>query len=332
MKDKIVIDAPWMKDSSNPKISVQVTGERNAKVCFFLIHGAGSSSYTWHNQLDMFCRHAVMIAPDLRSHGDSSNCLDMTLDSLVLDAAMILSSDVIGRLIMGKCLILVGHSLGGAIAVRLCHRSDLVPRVAAVIVLDMVEGTALQSIPAMESVLASWPTCFSSVGDCIAWSNRVGRPFSRASAHISIPSLLVVAEDAEADREGEGNEKTKKTLTWRTRLVESKDFWCGWFTNFNDAYLSLPMPHLLVLSTADILDSQLTIAKMQGKLEISVIGSPGVGHFLHEDCPDETATIWVKFLSGHGFVSHDEANNMLRACLSAAHRRMMPPFFDESHR
>ena len=68
-------------------ISVNVAGDDcDNKFCLYLMHGAGSSSYTWHNQVTMLKGHALVIAPDLRSHGLSFNSNDMEMDKLVADS------------------------------------------------------------------------------------------------------------------------------------------------------------------------------------------------------------------------------------------------------
>ena len=75
-----------------------------------LVHGAGGSSRRWSEQLSIFDRQYSSWAMDLPSHGKSegsllSNIKDMTE----------FIDDFIGALCLGK-FILVGHSMGGAIA------------------------------------------------------------------------------------------------------------------------------------------------------------------------------------------------------------------------
>jgi protein phosphatase methylesterase 1 len=49
------------------------------------------------------------------------------------------------------------------------------------------------------------------------------------------------------------------------------------------------MPKLLLLAASDRMDKELTIAQMQGKFKLSVVGN--VGHIMHEDDPKSTAEV-----------------------------------------
>lgn len=78
-----------------------------------LVHGFLDLGFGWHQVADRLAKHAHVIAPDLRGHGDSDwigaggyyHFLDYIAD---LD-------EVIARLAR-KRLVLVGHSMGGSVA------------------------------------------------------------------------------------------------------------------------------------------------------------------------------------------------------------------------
>jgi len=226
----------------------------------------------------------------------------------VLILVFILSSDIIYDMISKKTLIIVGHSLGGVIATMVAHRQGYRFNVSSVIALDTVEETAISHLSHMEEVLKSWPQFFPNKEDYLNWATRIGRPFSRASAELSLPSLFI--------EEGSSN-----NFIWRTNLLESKQFWSGWFTGFDNSFLTLTIPHLLILSSMDILDTVLTVAHMQGKIEIEAIRALDTSHFFHEDFPDETVAIIIKFINRKGFISNEEAVGMLRASFSSHYRR-----------
>lgn len=63
-------------------------------------------------------------------------------------------------------VILIGHSMGGAVAVETAR---VLPGVVALCVIDVVEGTALESLSSMQSVLRSRPSSFKSVENAIQW-------------------------------------------------------------------------------------------------------------------------------------------------------------------
>lgn len=75
-----------------------------------LVHGAGGSSQRWSEQLSIFDSQYNSWAMDLPGHGKSEG----SLLSIIKDMAEFID-DFIGALSLGK-FVLVGHSMGGAIA------------------------------------------------------------------------------------------------------------------------------------------------------------------------------------------------------------------------
>lgn len=84
-------------------------------------------------------------------------------------------------------LILMGHSLGGAVAVEVAR---LLPCVAGLIVIDVAEGTALESLSAMQSVLRGRPNIFRSIDEAILWSHKSGMVYNLDAAKISMPGQI----------------------------------------------------------------------------------------------------------------------------------------------
>ena len=80
---------------------------------------------------------------------------------------------------------LLGHSMGGALAVHVASTGAL-PCVAGVIVIDVVEGSALDAHGYMKEFLAARPSSFSSVDAAIDWTLSSGTVKSRASASVSV--------------------------------------------------------------------------------------------------------------------------------------------------
>lgn len=63
-------------------------------------------------------------------------------------------------------IILVGHSMGGAVAVR---AASLIPNLCGLGVIDVVEGTAMDALTSMQSFLRSRPSSFSSISQAVEW-------------------------------------------------------------------------------------------------------------------------------------------------------------------
>jgi len=65
---------------------------------------------------------------------------------------------------------LVGHSMGGSIVTKSCPILLAAKyRVAGVSVLDVVEGSAIDALPHMNSVLNARPDGFHSVEEAVEW-------------------------------------------------------------------------------------------------------------------------------------------------------------------
>lgn len=85
-------------------------GARSALV----LHGAGSDGGCWWRLASHLADDGwLVVAPDLRSHGRSATAVDHRIDTLAGDVA----------LLGGGYELLVGHSLGGAVAARLLTES-----------------------------------------------------------------------------------------------------------------------------------------------------------------------------------------------------------------
>lgn len=65
-------------------------------------------------------------------------------------------------------IVLMGHSMGGAVAVHVAH-SDQLPSVVGLVVIDVVEGTALGALANMQNFLRGRPQSFISIEDAIRW-------------------------------------------------------------------------------------------------------------------------------------------------------------------
>lgn len=65
-------------------------------------------------------------------------------------------------------IMMVGHSMGGAICVHIAHM-ELVPALIGCVVIDVVEGTAMEALASMQSFLRSRPTHFKSIQNAIEW-------------------------------------------------------------------------------------------------------------------------------------------------------------------
>lgn len=155
-----------------------------------LLHGGGFSALTWAvfsasvTNL-VACR---VVAIDLRGHGDS-----VTTDDDDLSAST-MASDVGDTISMlygtdAPPVILIGHSMGGAIAVHVAA-GDLIPSLCGLVVIDVVEGTAMDALASMQSFLRGRPTGFRSIEQAVEYCVRSGQVRNLESAKVSMPGQI----------------------------------------------------------------------------------------------------------------------------------------------
>ncbi|RKO99488.1 hypothetical protein CXG81DRAFT_7637, partial [Caulochytrium protostelioides] len=234
-----------------------------------------------------------LVAYDGRGHGETQtdNDADLSLDRLARDAETLVA-DMVEQHRAGhaglppKDIVLVGHSLGGAVVVeaagRLARRTPPV-RVLGVAVLDVVEGTAMASLDHMQQILTQRPAGFRTEAEALRWmtsSHLLG-----GSRNARLQRLMLPAQLKPHPETG--------LLQWTSDLPRSSTYWAGWFTGLSAKFLQLGCAKLLVLAGTDRLDKELMIGQMQGKFQMVIY--PDSGHNIQEDVPDHLAEDLVAF-------------------------------------
>ncbi|XP_068917137.1 protein phosphatase methylesterase 1-like isoform X4 [Tenebrio molitor] len=153
------------------------------------LHGGGYSGLTWalfavEITSTIECQ---VIAIDLRGHGNtkSNDDSDLSLDTLAEDVVEVLNK------LFGDSeppVILVGHSMGGAIAVQCSH---LIKSAVGLCVIDVVEGTALDALSSMQSILRGRPSHFKSIQHAIQWCYKGGQTHNVEAAKVSMPGQVI---------------------------------------------------------------------------------------------------------------------------------------------
>ncbi|XP_054166830.1 protein phosphatase methylesterase 1-like [Oppia nitens] len=158
-----------------------------------MIHGGGYSGLTFGpfaQQMNELC-DCHLLAIDLRGHGNTftDNDEDLSVRTLATDIFNVITALFPMENI--PPLVLMGHSMGGAIAVH-CSilLEELIPRIIGLIVIDVVEGTAMDALQSMQSFLRSRPTSFATLEKAIEWCVRSGQTRNIEAAKLSMPGQL----------------------------------------------------------------------------------------------------------------------------------------------
>jgi len=310
---------------------VYAVGSAAAEVVILLLHGGGHCALSWSRTADAVMAEAGpdavrVVAYDARAHGhtvtaDPAREYELSAEQQVEDAVGVVTALYGGGEAAGgppvPSLVIVGHSMGGAIATRLVASGRLA-NVLGLVVIDVVEGTAVQALPYMRTWLRSRSRSFASVPRGIRYVVNAGHVRRALSARISVPPQLVLvqppggggappvsgeggggAPDVGA-ADGGGHPRRRPRWMWRTQLEKSEVYWRGWFVGLSAAFLHCNVAKVLVLAGVDRLDRELMIAQMQGKFQTVMI--PSAGHAVHEDEPHATAGAIVGFLRRNLFI------------------------------
>lgn len=246
----------------------------------FCLHGGGYSGLSFALAASRIKEKARVVAMDLRGHGKSttSDDLDLSIETLTNDAIAVIHT-MYGD--SPPAIILVGHSMGGSVAVHVAARKAI-RNLHGLLVVDVVEGTAMASLVHMQKILANRAQHFPSIEKAIEWSVKGGPLRNIESARVSIPSTLKYDE-------------SRKCYTYRTPLEETEKYWKEWYEGLSDKFLSCPVQKVLLLAGTDRLDRALTIGQMQGKFQMVVVRH--TGHAIQEDVPEEFASHILNFIS-----------------------------------
>ncbi|KAH8129513.1 protein phosphatase methylesterase 1 [Trichoderma asperellum] len=283
----------FLKSDANPEVTyhVYLNSPVDKGPLYVMHHGAGSSGLSFAvvgSEIRKRLPNAGILAVDCRGHGSTiapdGAALDLRLDTL--------SSDLFAMIEATKArmgwpelppIVLVGHSLGGAVVTDLAMSKKLGTSLLAYAVLDVVEGSAMDALQSMQTYLSTRPGGFATVESGIDWHIRTRTVRNSVSARASVPALLVWDESRDASR----------PWRWRTNLAATQPFWEDWFVGLSKKFLGARGGKLLLLAGTDRLDTELTIGQMQGKYALQVF--PDAGHFIHEDKPEQTAMTLVDF-------------------------------------
>lgn len=241
---------------------------------------------------------------------------------------------------LAKCsLFFLGHSLGGSVLTKVLYKySKKTEEVSSefqldlqyakfikgLIMVDIVEETAIRALDFMDGYLNSIPQSFQSLQTAIDWHISHQLIYNRNSCRYSIPPLLTQAKTEQSG------------YTFVIDLKKTEQYWHEWFLGLSSEFISIPssVSKLLVLANNDLLDKNLIIGQMQGKYQlivfrtndlnlenimstttttISVKDCKEISHFIQEDIPNKFAISLLEFVerNDNGSFHKTESNPQL---------------------
>lgn len=255
---------------------------------FVCHHGAGASGLSFalfSHEIRLRLPGAGVLSVEARDHGSvvskssSDTPTDFSLDALSEDLVEMIQLTHSKHWKDLPNLVLLGHSLGGAVVTRVAREGKLGNKLLGYGVIDVVEGSAMEALNSMQTYLGSRPSTFPSIEAAIDWHVRSRTIRNPSSVRVSTPPLLM--------------EIRPGLWTWRTDLASTQPFWQDWFKGLSASFLSGKAAKLLLLAGTDRLDKELMIGQMQGKFQLQVF--PEAGHFVQEDLPGRTAEVVAEF-------------------------------------
>ena len=254
---------------------------------FICLHGAGHSGLSFSMIAKQMKDQIRVFSYDARGHGFNKQADkdDLSKKTLINDFERVFKFLIEKEEFSDDTFIILGHSMGGSIANFAVEHiintdKELAKRIQALIVIDVVEGTAMDALPFMENIVTSRPSSFKTIETFNEYMFKSNTIQCIESIRYSCPSLITKGKD--------------NNYHWKTNLLNSKKYWSEWFEGLTQAFLSVRIPKLLLLAGTERLDKELTIAHMQGKFKLLVLSN--VGHFMHEDNPKNTAISLIDFV------------------------------------
>ncbi len=237
-----------------------------------LLHGTGASTHSWRGLAPLLAERFTVIAPDLPGHGftELPRAAQMSLPGMARAVTALV------RMLGVTPAVLVGHSAGAAIAMRMAIEERVVPDTLVSIngAVMKLEGSSVV-FPAIARFLALTPVTpwiFS-----IQASNRgmVDRLLSGTGSRIDPQDALLYARLF--SKPGHVAGALRMMSRWDLGLLELE---------------RLRVPVTLVVGSEDRMIPPADAGRAAARLpEASVVTLPGLGHLAHEEDPATLARL-----------------------------------------
>lgn len=237
-----------------------------------LLHGSGGATHSWRDVAPLLAARFAVVAPDLPGHGFTTRppAPRLTLDAMAADLRALL--DTLGVEPAG----IVGHSAGGALALRLAAMQP--PRAVIGINAALVPPNALLATlaPLTQAVVGS--TLVGTLTAALAESDLVFDSLMRSTGSRIAPEQLALY-------------RTFARSSAHAGAVMS--MFAGWSLGSLDALLpTIQTPVTLIVGDRDGWVPPSDAARVARRLpDARIVTLAGAGHLAHEEQPVRTVEI-----------------------------------------
>ncbi len=262
---------------------VQVMG---AGPVMLLLHGTGAATHSWRAMLPLLAEHFTVVAPDLPGHGytEAPSARRQSLPGMAKAVQSLLwALDM-------KPAVVVGHSAGAAVGLRLCLDGAVAPRL--VVGLNAALKPWAGSAGKVFSPLAKFLVGLPGVPELFSW---------RARNAAMVAKLL----------EGTGSRLTPEGVALYAQVVREPSHAAAalammayWDLNPLQADLPKLAPKLLLVVGED--DRAIPPANAKETVALvprgEVASMPGLGHLSHEEDPAGTVALIMAAARAEGVI------------------------------
>ncbi len=266
---------------------VQVTGSGPVVL---LIHGTGAATHSWRDLIAPLAEHFTVVVPDLPGHGFTSALRAPSPPAVARALAALLA-----ELDMAPAL-LIGHSVGAAIAVTMADMGLVHPRAIIGI------GGALLPFPGMAGRL--FPAMAKGLFDNPFAAELAS--FALANAPGGVTAFLHRATASPIDARGVA--LYKRLLHTSGHVGGAMALMAHWDLDPVEAALPrIDVPVLLIHGDRDATIPPATSRTVAGRLPNGRVAMlPGLGHLVHEEDPAATLQLILDFAADIGILDHAE--------------------------
>ncbi|ABA79448.1 alpha/beta fold hydrolase [Rhodobacter sphaeroides] len=247
-----------------------------------LLHGAGGSSHSWRHLVPLLAPHFRVVAPDLPGQGFTrAGQRRFSLEAMAEDLARLCAAED------WRPSVLIGHSAGAALALRLAEILPVRPRAVVGInaALGNFEGTAGWLFPLIAKLLALNPFIPPMAARLFGAEDRVRRLIGSTGSDLDEAGLrqymTLIGDHVHVDG------TLSMMAQWRLDALQRR-------------LPAIDVPTLLIAAAKDGTVPPRISQEAAGRMPFgSYVEMPGLGHLAHEEDAAGVAAILLPFVERH---------------------------------